>query len=86
LVIVGNRDIPDGTAPEIEKCPVFTGEDPGPVQNPPCFFSNLPENEDTGTEIHAAEFRSARVYRADPFIGSLLPEEWAGKGFFIPLL
>jgi hypothetical protein len=26
------------------------------------------------------------MYRADPFVGYLQPEEWAGKGFFIPLL
>ena len=84
--IIRNPGIPDGTAPKVEKCPVFRREGACPRQHPAGFFSIFIENEDTGTEIHAAEFRPAGVHRADTYMGCPLPEEGTGNGFFILLL
>jgi hypothetical protein len=55
------------------------------VRNPPGFFPLLAKNQDTGTEIPAAEFRPAGMHRADTFIGCPLPEEGTGNGFFVIL-
>ena len=79
LFIVRYRDIADRTAPEVEKCLIFRDEGPGPVQHPPGSLSLRVKNKDTGTEIHAAEFRPARMHRADAFMGFTLPEKGAGK-------
>jgi hypothetical protein len=83
VLIIGNRDIPYSPVPELEKYPVFRGKIPGPVRHPPGFFPQVVENQDTGTEITPAEFRTAGMHRADTFVGCPLPEERTGNGFFI---
>jgi hypothetical protein len=86
VLIIGICDIPNSPVPDLDKNPVFRCKIPGPVRHPPCLFSLLAKNQDTGTEITAAEFRPAGMHRADTFMGCLPPEKRTGNGFFILLL
>jgi hypothetical protein len=86
LFFIRNRYIPEGIVPEIEKCPVCCIEGSGPAGYPPGPVPFAVKEENTGTQVAAAEFWPAGMHRADTFTGCPFPEKGAGNGFYVLLL
>jgi hypothetical protein len=86
VVFVRNRNILQGTAPEVKKSFICCGEGPGPRGHPPGPVSFAVKDEDTGTQVVTTEFRATGMHCADTFMECPFPEKGAGNGFSVPLL